>query len=161
MSSAGQGFSQQQVLANKKHKELTDNDKIYLLKREIDNLRGQLNDKEHDPYAWKNVEGTSPLSSSGNSVEYIAKSSSSSNAGTGRLCASGACFRIPLLSVALIATVLWVASRLVRTSKRRSSPILVSNNAEGFQFEMQEQAPATSEAAESYEAPDASEVRFV
>ncbi|KAG7350711.1 hypothetical protein IV203_010071 [Nitzschia inconspicua] len=158
-------FSQQKDLANKKHNELTDQEKIYLLKREIDNLRGQLNDKEHDLYGWKSgmtaVTSSSSSSSSAASQQSIPYKSSDDSIGS-TLCGSGTCFRFPLLTILLVATTLmWVVSKFRRRTASRSegndrtmwNPLKssyfrplrhVQSAWEGSQFELQEQVLATS-----------------
>ncbi|KAG7360350.1 hypothetical protein IV203_035449 [Nitzschia inconspicua] len=157
-------FSQQKDLANKKHNELTDQEKIYLLKREIDNLRGQLNDKDHDLYGWKSqgaVVTASSSSSGATSQQSIPYKSSDDSIGS-TLCGSGTCFRFPFLTILLVATILmWVVSKFRRRTASRSegsdramwNPLKssyfrplrhVQSAWEGSQFELQEQVLATS-----------------
>jgi hypothetical protein len=96
MTSTSTSFStQQQLLANKKHSELTDSEKIYLLKREIDGLRGQINDKEHDLTGWKS-----------SSPSLAASSSSSMSNGSS---SSFVMSNVPILSMLLIVMVVIVA----------------------------------------------------
>ncbi|KAL3906193.1 MAG: hypothetical protein SGILL_009368 [Bacillariaceae sp.] len=164
----GAGFSQQQNLANKKHTDLTDGEKISLLKQEIDNLRGQINEKEHDHYGWKTTSSSEAVytsSSTSTSAPYQSSTASLSSHG---FCASGACLRMPLLTLLLIGAVLWVATKARRsnsstTSSRQSrqgmgmgsssmwnslrsfKPLATMESAsDALQFELQEQAISSS-----------------
>lgn len=157
VNGASSPFSQQKDLANKKHKDLTDQEKIHLLKREIDNLRGKISDKEHDPYGWKKDTTSSTLTENEPVITIPYKSLDSEKGG---FCPAGACFRIPTLSVFMILIVLWVVKVRRRGSfssnnSRQSSmssfsfdtlrssfrPIRnVQAITDGMQFELQEQA---------------------
>jgi hypothetical protein len=88
MSSTKKDFAEQQKLANKKHSELTDTERIFLLKREIDNLRGQV----------REANGGS-LNGSGSSKGGRSSSSSASTSGFcgGDDDANGGGFLRPLL----------------------------------------------------------------
>lgn len=91
MSATTKGFTEQQKLANKKHSELTDNEKIILLKREIDNLRGQIREQN------------------GGSLKRTTTSSSSKGAGGGFCPRGSVCHQLPLLSVFLLVGLVLVA----------------------------------------------------
>jgi hypothetical protein len=155
----GSGFSQQKNLANKKHKDLTDSEKISLLKQEIDNLRGQINDKEHDPYRWKTTPAKATYTSGSTSVPY---QSSSTSFASNRFCASGSCLRMPVLTLVLVIAVFWVTTK-VRSSNRSTQPprrlgasslwnslrsfqplATMESASEALQFELQEHAMSSS-----------------
>lgn len=161
-------FSRQKDLANKKHKDLSDEEKIFLLKQEIDNLRGQLNNKVHDPYGWKSLSS----SSSSNYVPYKSSSSSSSSGSDSTTTATkfnatafgSDSIHIPLLSLLLVATLMWVVTKVRRGShsaswnpfsflsssssfRRRPLPTTAAAAWEGSQFELQEQLSAPAPAA--------------
>ncbi|KAL3916211.1 MAG: hypothetical protein SGILL_005282 [Bacillariaceae sp.] len=121
---AGQFSQQKSDIANKKHTDLSDTEKIYLLKQEIDSLRGQINDKEHDHYGWKeeSVATTeeAAITSSSTPVPYQSSSSSSTVSMSSFQSNGGAGLRMPLLTFFLVGAVvatLWV----VRRSRSRSN----------------------------------------
>mmetsp|Transcript_132203 Transcript_132203/g.196975 ORF Transcript_132203/g.196975 Transcript_132203/m.196975 type:complete len:136 (-) Transcript_132203:169-576(-) len=97
MSTTTPSFSKQQELANKRPKDLEDHEKIFLLKREIDNLRSQIKDT--------GVVQEGLPASSNNAVQV-------SNQG---FCSSGFC-RAPMLTIFLALGV----AMLARWRRRQS-----------------------------------------
>jgi hypothetical protein len=81
------------------------------LKGEIDNLRGQIKGEPHDHYGWKNNAGVYESTSTGVYTSEASKSTTSTAAaGAG----GGLNVRIPLLSVALVVTLLWIVTKVRR-----------------------------------------------
>jgi hypothetical protein len=128
-------FAKQKELAAKKISDLEDHEKIFLLKREIDNLRSQLKETK--------------------------STTSSNNRG---MCSSGLC-RIPLLSMFLVVGVLmvtvWRKRRSVYYRYTRASSFLTDSEqvnanptATGLQFELQE-------ASHVYAPPSSGTIQFV
>lgn len=151
VNGASSSFSAQKNLANKKHKDLTDQEKIYLLKQEIDNLRGQVNGKEHDPYGWKSqeVSGNNDADATLQSPVYQSIPTKDSGLSSSTFCGSGACLRVPILTMLLLATLMWVVSKVRRNARVKSSsfrPLRTAQAAwEGSQFELQEQVLGMSD----------------
>ena len=145
MSAMAPNFSRQQELANKKVSQLNDKEKIYLLKREIDNLRG----------SDVNVNGGSSLQAPSDSSSATTPQYQSGSI----ICQTGLC-RVPMLTVFLALGVLLVV-RLKRRqlfSFPRRSPAAAAAAATTaeettLQFEMQD-------AHYDYKAPSAAETQF-
>jgi hypothetical protein len=96
MSTTKPTFTKQQELANKRPKDLEDHEKIFLLKREIDNLRSQVKD-------------------TGVVQEGIPSSSMSEQVSNQGFCSSGFC-RAPMLTIFLALGV----AMLARWRRRQS-----------------------------------------
>ena len=145
--------SKRESLKAKKNSDLEDHEKIYLLKREIDDLRSQIKDGNN------NGQASSPALGS----------TSSSSTTTNDACTGFLCSKTPMLGlfvfVGIALLTRWGRRRgLFTTSSmgrsRRRSNLLGGDDGEGvqtIQFELQD----TAASRDVYQAPDATVVQFV
>jgi hypothetical protein len=130
MSTTRPTFTKQQDLANKRPKDLEDHEKIYLLKKEIDNLRSQIKDSGV-------VQEGRPSSATVTTTNSMA---AATNASQG-FCTGGLC-RAPMLTIFLALGV----AMLARWRRRQA---IVHQTARApemtMQFELQD--------AHEYQAP--------
>mmetsp|Transcript_46747 Transcript_46747/g.53093 ORF Transcript_46747/g.53093 Transcript_46747/m.53093 type:complete len:260 (+) Transcript_46747:796-1575(+) len=96
--------------ANVKPADLTDNDKIFLLKREIDNLRSQV----VDAGSFRSVDTQNQNLSSSSAAAAAATSNSNSNSSSMSTTTSMMSYRLPLVTIMLAVGVLLLASRFLR-----------------------------------------------
>jgi hypothetical protein len=135
MSGADSNFSKQTDLVNKRHSDLEDNERIYLLKREIDNLRGHIR--------------KSGVIVDEAAVAAVAPPTTRTAANGGR-CTNPMC-RAPLLTVMLV-----VGLAMIAKWRRRRSTTTSSTANRTPEVTMHFELPD----AHDYEAPS-TEVRFV
>jgi len=96
--------------ANVKPADLTDNDKIFLLKREIDNLRSQV----VDAGSFRSVENQNQAGVSSAATSAAAAATSNSNSSSMSTTTSMMSYRLPLVTIMLAVGVLLLASRFLR-----------------------------------------------
>ena len=153
MSATTPTLTKQKELANKRKKDLEDHEKIFLLKREIDNLRSQI----RDTGAVTGVGHVGP-----DDYQSPQSSSSSSLQGTIDQQRGGFFHRIPTLSLFLIVGIAMIVRwrKRQRTSHLRST-FMNSMAASDYtmpeismnQFELQDAHDETSASRRNYEAP--------
>ncbi|CAJ1964616.1 unnamed protein product [Cylindrotheca closterium] len=113
MSAPGPDFARQQELAGKKHADLKDDEKMYLMRREIDHLRSVIRDQNDGSLQ----SAAKPRASTSTSTSSIESSTSSS---TTTSTASNAMDRATVLTLFLFVGLVVVAIWKRRTHRRRS-----------------------------------------
>lgn len=138
MSSTLSNFSKQQELANKKYSKLEDHEKMYLMRKEIDNLRNIVR--------TQNGGSLKTATSSNLSASTTTNNNNSNNASM----AAPPVFSLMALVVGVLLLVTWWRKRRPTTSYSRFSTRRSSENPEiTMAFELQQNDTAFYRAAES------------